>query len=89
MAEQTMAEEEMGDFDASMYKINGLLWGAQETKAIINNEIYNVGDKLGEAKITKIDKNGVTVIFNNKEYILNLERKMDTGTKNRRVRNEY
>jgi len=85
--EVTREEEE--SFDVSRYTINGLIWGTQEAKAIINNEIYSVGDKLGEAKITKIGKNGVTVIFNNKEYTINIEKSMKTGTKKRRARNEY
>jgi hypothetical protein len=58
-------------FDVSPYKLNGLLWGSGDPKAIINNEIYGVGDRLAEAEITKIDKYGVTLIFNNQEYTIN------------------
>jgi len=64
-------------FDESLYKINGLIWGSYKPKAIINNEIYGVGDKLSEAEITKIDKNGVTLIFNDEEYVITPEKKID------------
>ena len=64
-------------FDTSAYKINGLIWGTYKPKAIINGEIYGVGDMLDSAEITKIDKEGITLIFNNEEYVIAPERKID------------
>jgi hypothetical protein len=69
--------EPVETFDVSIYKLNGLFWGPVASKVIINNEIYGLGDKLGEAEITKIDKNGVTLIFNEEKYSIKPERKID------------
>lgn len=57
-------------FDTSVYNVEGLIWSANKPKAIINNQIYNIGNKLGEAQITKIDRDGVTLIFDEKEYVI-------------------
>lgn len=76
IVEQPVIEEPVAAFDVSIYKLNGLIWGASKPQAIINNEIYGTGDKLGGAEITKIDKNGVTLIFDNKEYTISPERKI-------------
>ncbi len=57
-------------FDVSIYKVNGLIWGAYESKAIINDKIYVVGDKLGRAEITKINKEGVTLILEGDEHFI-------------------
>lgn len=74
--QQVVVEEPVAAFDVSMYKLNGLIWGASKPQAIINNEIYSTGDKLGMAEIAKIDKNGVTLIFDKKEYTISPERKI-------------
>lgn len=63
-------------FDASIYNVEGIIWGSYKPKAIINNQIYNIGDKLGEAEIKKIDKEGVTLFFENKEYVINTKKKV-------------
>ncbi len=76
VVEQPVIEEPVARFDVSIYKLNGLIWGASKPQAIINNEIYGTGDKLGEAEITKIDKNGVTLLFDKKEYTISPERKI-------------
>jgi len=49
--------------------VQGLVWGGIP-QAIINNRIVRVGDTLEGARVIKIDKNGVTVSFNNKEHSL-------------------
>ena len=57
-------------FDISGYIVEGLIWGAYKPKAIINKDIYGVGDKLGEAIITKIEKEGITLNFEKKDYVI-------------------
>lgn len=64
-------------FDVSVYEVQGLIWATNKPKAIINNEIYNVGDRLGPAEITKIDKEGVTLIFDDKEYVVTTKQKIN------------
>ncbi len=62
--------EEEKTFDSSIYTVNGLVWGSYKPKAIINEKIYGIGDRLDEAEISKISKDGVTLIFDNCEYIV-------------------
>ncbi len=44
--------------------LQGVLWGGAEPQAIINGEVYRVGDRIDEVRITGIDRRGVTVEFN-------------------------
>lgn len=55
-------------FDVSRFKLQGIVWGSVVPKAVINDKIYSVGDKLDEAQIKDINKEGVLLIFNEKEY---------------------
>lgn len=66
-------------FDTSIYTVKGLIWGAYNSKAIINDEIYGIGDNLGEAKIAKISREGVTLIFNEKEYVITTKKTITIG----------
>lgn len=72
--------EEERIFDVSLYSLQGVVWGEYTPKAIINNRIYSLGDKLGEAEIIIIDKRGVAVNFNEKEYLI--------GSKNVSIKEE-
>ena len=61
-------------FDPSIYTVDGLIWGSYKPKAIIDNKIYDIGDKLGEAVVTKIEKEGVILFFDDKEYLITTEK---------------
>jgi len=50
--------------------VQGLLWAGVFPQAIINNTVVKVGDTIGEVTITEIDKEGVSVVFANREYRL-------------------
>jgi len=50
--------------------VQGMIWGGSLPQAIINNKIVKVGDTLDGVKIKEIDKQGVTVVFANKEHLL-------------------
>jgi len=63
-------QEEEKTFDVSAYNLDGVVWGNYKPKAIINSMIYGVGDILGEGEIAKINKEGVTVIFEEEEYLI-------------------
>jgi hypothetical protein len=41
--------------------IQGMLWGATEPSAIINDEVYRVGERVQGAVIRSIDRTGVSV----------------------------
>lgn len=43
------------------FTIQGLLWGGREPKAIIDDEVYGVGDVVQGATITSIGREGITV----------------------------
>ncbi len=69
-AAATTPEEE---FDPAKYQVTGLVWGQAAPKAIINDTIYSIGDTVENAKIINIDKNGILMEFNNKEYLMKRE----------------
>ena len=52
------------------FTVQGLVWGGVFPQAIINDQVVKKGDILGDVKIVEIGKEGVTVLFGNKEYIL-------------------
>ncbi len=46
---------------APVRHLQGLLWGNPTPKAIIDGEVYGVGDTIQGAKIVSIDHSGVTI----------------------------
>ena len=44
--------------------VRGVLWGGREPQAIINDEVYRIGDTIEGAKILSIDPAGVTIEHN-------------------------
>ena len=56
-------------------KLQGILWGTSQPKAIINRHIVSVGDTIEDATIIAVGKNGVTVSFGGQDYVLKLSTK--------------
>jgi len=52
--------------------IQGIVWGGSFPQAIINNKVVRVGDTIEGVEITDIDKNRVTVLFENQKYTLSV-----------------
>ncbi len=52
-------------------RVDGVFWGVEVPQAIIDGQVYKVGDKLknSTAVITKIEKNSVTIIYKEKVFI--------------------
>jgi hypothetical protein len=50
--------------------VQGVIWGGRFPQAIINDTVVKVGDTLEGVKVTKINKDGVIVFFDNREYNL-------------------
>ncbi len=50
--------------------VQGLIWGGAFPQAIINNIVVRKGDVIEKAKVTAIEKEGVTVVFADREYKL-------------------
>lgn len=54
--------------------LNGIMLLSDKPRAIINDAIVEEGDTVGGAKVVKINKNKVTLIYEDLEIILNLKR---------------
>jgi len=57
--------------------VAGVLWGTDKPMAIINDKVYGVGEMIGEsgAKIHKIEKNVVTIIYRMQTFDLTTSKK--------------
>ncbi len=51
-------------------KIQGMVWGGNFPQAIINNKIVKIGDKIEDASIVEINKEGVVILFEKQKYSL-------------------
>lgn len=52
--------------------IQGIIWGGKFPQAIINNKVVKTGDFIDEVKIIEINKEGITVSFDNRKYVLSV-----------------
>lgn len=68
--------------------IQGIIWGAKFPQAIINNKVVKAGDTIEGARILDINKDGIKVFYENRQYDLsspaninlqNLEKKPEGG----------
>lgn len=57
--------------------IEGVLWGTSIPQAIINGDVYKVGDTLKDldAKIYKIEKNRIFIFYGGKLFEMNISKK--------------
>jgi len=51
-------------------EIQGLVWGGNLAQAIINKKIIRIGDMIEGARIIDINKEGIIISFNKREYNL-------------------
>lgn len=63
--------------ELSGLKIEGIFWDTPLPQAIINGEVYKEGDiiKRFNAQITEIRKDGVSIIYRGRVFILSPEKK--------------
>lgn len=52
--------------------VQGLIWDTAVPQAIVNNKVVKKGDIVQGARITDISKEGVKVVFSNREYNLSV-----------------
>ena len=52
------------------FSVQGMVWNSDMPQAIINGQVYRVGDKIEEAQIIDIDKEGVRLLQRGKIYML-------------------
>jgi len=50
--------------------LQGLVWGGVFPQAIINNQLVKIGDLIGEAEVVEIEKEGVTLLYDEKRQKL-------------------
>jgi type II secretory pathway component PulC len=63
--------------------IQGIVWGTDTPQAVIDGEVYRVGDnlKVAGAKITEISKDGVEISYFGNIYKLKIERYLKSSFK--------
>ncbi|OQX81561.1 MAG: hypothetical protein B6D56_01935 [Candidatus Omnitrophica bacterium 4484_70.1] len=71
-AEPKLSIKELG------INIEGILWGGNHPQAIINGEVYDVGEKLENKnmKIIGIKKGEVEILYRGEIYVLGMETKI-------------
>ncbi len=62
------AEEEV--FDYSSLVVTGLVWGTEDPKAIINGEVFGIGDAVNGGEIINISSDGILFKYKEKEYLM-------------------
>jgi len=65
-------ESEEVSFDI---EVEGIVWNAKVPCAIINGELYKVGDEVQGGKIIDIDKEGVSIKCKKRIYIFPVRKK--------------
>jgi len=51
-------------------RVEGMIWGSARPQAIIDGEVYDVGDVVKEAEIIGIDRKGVVLFYKDRKFIL-------------------
>lgn len=52
------------------YKLEGIFWDPPAPAAIINDEILEEGDRIGDLRVVKIERASVTVEYQGREHVL-------------------
>jgi hypothetical protein len=69
--ENKKSREKTEDFNPStLLIVEGVVWKGRMLQAIINHKVFNMGDTIEGAKIIKISKKGVTVLYKERSYLL-------------------
>lgn len=71
-ANQTARNRTVDTSALNQIKIEGIFWGTKNPQAIINGEIYRIGDKIEGigAEITDIKEGQIQVIYKKRVFIL-------------------
>jgi hypothetical protein len=49
-------------------QLQGVIWGGEFPQAVVNNKIVNIGDTVEGAKVIKINRDGIEVLFDGVSY---------------------
>ncbi len=55
------------------FTLNGIMYIRERPRAIINGDVVEVGESVGEAKVTAINKDSVLLNYNDREITLKLK----------------
>lgn len=74
---ETKAVEEVIEEEFPPMALQGVVWGGDFPQAIIDGEVYKVGDNIKglNAKIFKIEKNIVFIFYGERIYKLKIKKK--------------
>ena len=73
VAEKPEENEEL----VSALELHGIVFGGSEPRAIVNGQIVKVGSKLRIGTVESISKEGVTVRYNGRDFLLKRKEKKD------------
>lgn len=59
---------------ADTMSVQGILYDGNNPLAIIDGKIYRVGSRLGGGQVTQIEKKGVTILQNGKQFTITQNR---------------
>lgn len=51
-------------------KVEGMVWGSERPQAIIDGEVFDIGDTVNGAKILDISKDGVILLYKNRSFVI-------------------
>lgn len=52
------------------FSVQGMAWGAEPAKAIINEQVLGKGDTILDAQVLDIKKDGIHLLYKGKEFII-------------------
>jgi hypothetical protein len=66
----TAAEPSSAKRPLPSLQLQGLIWGGEFPQAVVNNKVVNVGDSVEGAKVIKINRDGIEVLFDGAPYAI-------------------
>jgi len=61
------------EVQAPKIKLSGLVWNTDRPQAIVNDQVFSIGDTVDSSKIIDIRKDGIDVIFSDKLFTIQIE----------------
>jgi len=77
---ENISSEKPEDIKPPDLVVQGITWSENGNRAIINNKVVSAGDTLEGVKVTRIDKDGVVVVYKGRQHILEAPAKKMTGS---------
>jgi len=65
-----LAAKDKTEIKLPVLTIQGIVFGPKFSQVIINNKVLKVGEQISDATVTEINKDEVSVLFNDKIYKL-------------------